>query len=616
MAADTLSDNKLVDKVEEWYLEAEDATGTEREIIKENFRFYCGGDGQWDDAVIAKLDAEGKPHLSINKCMPTVNLISGYQRKFREQIDVVPRVGGAKQLARAYTYISKHALDTCRPTGDFAMSEMFLMGLIGGKWWAKVGEERTRDPVYGDLSCRAVSSFDILEDPTFTGYSINQNDPEEYCRYVIESLYLTLDQILLLWPEGRERIESIGGTLAEMQPDTGAVLIGPAKTANYSSDYGDHAGRQSSRITGGSRILTRRYHVKRCWWKSWRRQTLLVHSETGETWDMTDKTGSARHFAAERPDFEVKSRVVPTLHRTEILDTMLLKHTDNPRHDSPNYPHVRFCPTFILGRQMGMIDNLKDAQRELNKRRSAFLHHLNQSANSGLMAEEDSLVDTDNWVNNLSKAGFIGYYVKGKDKPQSIHPAPMAKGQLVAATEGDKDFDRITNINDAVRGDAKQRESGEALKVRRDQGLMSGEPFFDNFRYTQLEFFELTLESVRQRDERGRGLYSDEELSYVLEENDLDPQLIEALASDYGRYAAQVTNKSANPTVRLAEFYEMLELLKLTPQLAQEADIEILRSSDNARVNELADKVEQKRKMAMQQIMRQQQQQQQMMGVA
>jgi hypothetical protein len=482
------------------------------------------------------------------------------------------------------------------------MSEMFLMGLIGGKWWAQIGEDRTRDPVYGDMRCKALSCYDVYEDPTYLGYSVNQTDPEEYCRYIITTHFLTLKQIQLIWPDAQEQINSIGEALSSMEPESGDVRIGPANSAGYSSDYGDHFGRQASRITGGSRILTRRYRVKRCWWRTWHLQTLLVNIPSGDAWDVTNKAGSVKQGVAMNPDLELVRRLVPTLHKTETLDTILLNHEDDPRKGSTNYPMVRFSPYWIFGKQVGMIDNIKDAQRELNKRRSALLHHLNQSATSGIMAEEDSLVDDQNWLNNLGKPGFVGMFRKGSQPPTTIVPAPISEGHLIAAKEGEQDFDRITNINDAVRGDAHAKESGEALKVRRDQGLLTGEPMFDNFNFSQLEFFELVLEAIRQRDDHGRGLYSDEELSYVLEDNDLDPQLVQAMGSDFGRYAAQVTNRSANPTVRLAEFYEMLDLLKLTPHLAQEADLELLRTSDNARVSELADKVEQKRQMALQQV--------------
>jgi len=96
-------DKDLVDKIEEWYLEADDVAQREQQRLKENFLMYMGGDGQWDEDTIVTLDQEGRPHLSINKCMSTVNTISGLQRKFRENMEVVPRVGGARQLARAYT---------------------------------------------------------------------------------------------------------------------------------------------------------------------------------------------------------------------------------------------------------------------------------------------------------------------------------------------------------------------------------------------------------------------------------------------------------------------------------------------------------------------------------
>lgn len=592
-------DKDLVDKIEEWYLEADDVAQREQQRLKENFLMYMGGDGQWDEDTIVTLDQEGRPHLSINKCMSTVNTISGLQRKFRENMEVVPRVGGARQLARAYTYMCRHALDTSRPKADFVLSEMFMMGAIGGKWWAGLGTDRTADPVYGDLRCLSLPYFKVLEDPTYMGYSINQNDPEDYCRYMFTIHYLTLPQILRLWPNAEERIRAGGGYLAEMEPSSGDVLIGPSNRSSYAADYDDHYSKTASRITGGSRHLTRRYRVKRCWWKTWERRYIVNHIPSGEQWDVTGKDkASAIAFTKSSPDFEFIPWLVPRLKRTEVLDTVLLSHKNDPRGESSNYPLVRFSPYWIFGTHggLGVIDNIKDAQRELNKRRSQFLHILNSSANSGILVEEDSLVEESNWKNNMSKPGFMGFYAKGADKPTFITPPELSQGHILAAKEGENDFEKNTNVNAGMRGDSPVGESGEAMKVRRDQGMLTGEPVFDNFRTSQQELYELTLEEIRRRDEHGRGLYSDEELSCVLEENELDPALAEAMAGDFGRYSTKVTSQSANPTVRMAEFYEMVDLLKLTPNLAVEADVDILRASDNARVNELADKIEQRRR--------------------
>ena len=67
------------------------------DIAKKCDQYYQGE--QWDYADVAALDAEGRPALTINTILPTVNTVLGEQSTRRADIQFKPRRGGDNETA-------------------------------------------------------------------------------------------------------------------------------------------------------------------------------------------------------------------------------------------------------------------------------------------------------------------------------------------------------------------------------------------------------------------------------------------------------------------------------------------------------------------------------------
>jgi len=583
----TLGLNSQIERLElarQFYGEASEALRAEHDRLRENFRFYCGGDGQWDADALATLDEEGRPHLTINKCMPTLNLLSGYQRKFRQAAEFKPRRGGNAQVAQVITRLCRHAMDTSRPKGDWALSEAFLMGAIGSKWWVGLDIDRSYDLVHGDVLPKSISCFDMLEDPLFRGYDVNQTDVYQHCRYVIQSRWLTGQQLRLLFPDKALELELYQGKLDEMKPSGGDVRLGTRTQSDAAGGDYDSAATVFER--GETRTV--RWRTRFCWHKRYIRQSYLVMPTMGKIWDMSHKRGEAQQLARSSGGrLEFYERLHPELHLIVTVGEgagIELEYKKNPLGRLRVYPFERFCPYWVDGMPLGIIDNIKDSQRELNKRRSQLLHHLNSTANSGfdipngsISEEEDRRLQSEG-----ASAGFNLHFDPKVGPPVRRTPAPLSEGHLRLGLLADDDIDKVTGLNDAIRGYGDRgKESGEALKTRRDQGLTVGEVVFDNFGATQLGFYETLGELVRYRDDKGRGLYSDEEIALICEEEQLsvDRELLHSM--HLGRYGIKVQTSQSTPTVRNQGFVQLMELLQGVPNLAAEVDpLEVLELSD------------------------------------
>ena len=100
----------ILTKIKEWHKESEDGNREWRTRGIESYDFYKGK--QWASDDVSKLDSEGRPHLTLNQIFPIINLVSGFERGNKMQIQVYPKRGGMQPFAEILTSLAKHAQDT------------------------------------------------------------------------------------------------------------------------------------------------------------------------------------------------------------------------------------------------------------------------------------------------------------------------------------------------------------------------------------------------------------------------------------------------------------------------------------------------------------------------
>ena len=71
------------------------------DLAKKCDAYYQGE--QWDSSDIAALDAEGRPALTINTILPTINTVLGEQVNRRADIRFKPRRGAEQETADTLT---------------------------------------------------------------------------------------------------------------------------------------------------------------------------------------------------------------------------------------------------------------------------------------------------------------------------------------------------------------------------------------------------------------------------------------------------------------------------------------------------------------------------------
>ena len=555
-------------KLKKFWEEAKRGSKVWRKDAIENYEFTCND--QWSAADRAILEEEEKPCLTFNHVLPIINLLSGMERQNRADIKVFPRKGGTRIIADAFTSLVKHSVDLCH--GDTEQSMQFVDGIISGKGWIKTDISFKNDKINGDLVMSRRSPFDIYDDPNADTYNLNES-----AKYIIECFWGDKEQIKLLYSKHAQDIENYKPQDEDLTVD-GKVMKKSDKEDRTPSDY--------------------KYRLKEVWWKSYKKQLYLidgvtmsfspVHETQREVVKvLMEKERRLAENQKRRPRYRTKEYVIEVLHVTTMLGDMILEDIEDPYHGMTLFPIQRFCPYWFDGIIFGVVEGLKDPQREINKRSSQMLHILNHTANTGWIVNESE----QNTIDLIEKEGsHPGVVVTWNQKePRKIEPNKFPEGLFILKQDDEASMKKISGLNPDILGQGDKRtDSGVAILRRQRQGATISEPVYDNFRLSQRIFGETIIEMIRHSN-----VYSPAEVAHIMQdEKGVDvEQLYKAMKSwAVGRYGYKVEVSPQMATMRMANLEILMNMANAG--LPIPVDI-IIENSDLPNKEEIAERVRQ-----------------------
>ena len=167
------------------------------ELAKKCDSFYRGD--QWSMEDIAALDQEGRPALTINTILPTVNTVLGEQSSRRADVKFKPRRGGDEELADTLTKVFMQVADNNKM--DWVEQQVFADGLIlDGRGYFDVRMDFS-DSVEGEVRITAKDPLDILIDPDAKEYD------SKTWNEIFETKWMTLDDIEEIY--GKDKAERL-----------------------------------------------------------------------------------------------------------------------------------------------------------------------------------------------------------------------------------------------------------------------------------------------------------------------------------------------------------------------------------------------------------------------
>jgi len=471
--------NKWVNKILDDFKRAREAKKDWVEVAKEDYEFALGK--QWDDNDVETLRKIGVHALTINKIQPNLFLVSGLQRQNRTDFKAFP-IGEEDSIpSEITTMLLKNVM--VRANGDLKVSEQFEDGAICGEGWLEVYLDYSESFLQGELKLKKIIPFNIFKDPESTEYDLS--DAEFLIKFTPN---LSIGQVKKLFPDKEKEISKIGEGKLDI-----AVTGQSAHIQKEDSPHMDDSRISSSNEDNPAIRAEKVYDLTEYYYREYVPKYYVLDKKLGTVKETDDEEEAQRYVdTTNQLNGEVVAAIVKRM-VAEIRCTALVGSVEVDDYVCPLYPRWRSFPfvpyyahritTPIDKKELmvqGIVRSLKDPQRELNKRRTQELRHINQSANSGWLVEKGAWVDKDKVEKFGSSPGINLEYNKGYQKPEKIIPTPISAGHHLLAEQSAEDMKDISGINADLLAMEDKTASGRAIMLRQQQGMVMIQRILDN----------------------------------------------------------------------------------------------------------------------------------------
>lgn len=468
------------------------------ETAKKCDAFYRGN--QWDPADVAILDDEGRPALTINTILPTINTVLGEQSTRRADVNFKPKGNGTQELADVLNKLYIHIADTNKL--DWLESTVFADGLIQDRGYFDVRIDFT-DHIQGEVRISTKDPLDILIDPDAKEY-----DPKTW-NEIFETKWMSLDEVEEQY--GQEAADKLrvaaeyGNTMGQDSVEYEETRYGDTYTGveyNQSSTTNPEENRQMRAV----RVIERQYYqLKEC--------TYYVDSVTGDMRQVPGNWGERKKKKfADEYGLEILTRLDRKVRWTVTADKVVL-HDDWSPYEC--FTIVPYFPYWRRGRPFGMVRNLISPQEQLNKISSQELHIVNTTANSGWIVETGSLngMTADDLEEHGAETGLVLEYNRGSSPPAKIPPNQIPTGLDRLGQKAATNIKTISGISDAMLGTDSPEVSGVAIQQKQNRGVLMIQVPLDNLQKTRQYLAEHVLRLIQ-------AYYTEERLIQITDETD------------------------------------------------------------------------------------------------
>lgn len=464
------------------------------ERAQKQSNFYLGE--QWSEKDAKTLNDEGRPALTMNAILSTVNTLQGELVQTQADIQYKPLRGGKESTATILNTIWREFYSR----NDIQNAEQMLAldGIIEdrGFWDVRVSFQ---DNILGDIVATVEDGTQVLIDN-----EARDRDPSTWSEVMI-SRWLTLDEIETTYGKDK-RIElessaTLYGSIGEDSLETtGTRTFGDGSSEFAASD-------DDTLNIRRARIIERQYYKLV-------RTKCLIDPQSGEIREIPS------HWAKERLDWYLTNGYQFTqmprrrVRVTVSCDRVLLSDDWSPYR---TFTVIPFFPYFRRGKPMGVVKNLISPQELLNKTTSQELHIVNSTANSGWVVEEDSLsnMTTDELAENGSKTGIVIEYRRSAgNAPEKIQPNSLPTGIDRISMKASGSIREISGVNAAMAGAVGAHEvSGVAVREQTQRGQVQAIPIEESLKWTRRLLALKVLELVQDFYTEGRIMHVRDPLS-------------------------------------------------------------------------------------------------------
>lgn len=566
-------DRGVLSHMETFYSEAITTMQAYWALADTNNRFYAGDQNVWTDIYGGVVPINRRRQFTFNHIRPTINMVSGHQRRNRKSIIAVPMENGDAKTADQFTKALMWINNTENVGHTF--SDAFHGGLISGMNLLQLWIDYRNDPVNGDIKVDNCAYNSFVIDPFFRKADLSD------CRAIWKRNYLSKKQCLSLLPDKEDDIigmmGSPGGRDSKFQylPE------------NYNFSF--------------KNLLT----YDEYYYADFRTQKMLVDTQTGETMEWRkDDAESLNRFLYQYPSVTLIEQEIPTVRMAIVVQGRVMY--DGPQPSGLDaYPFVPvYCYynpqlPYYDRRIQGMVSDLIDPAFLYNRRKIIELDILESQVNSGYIYKENALVNPADVFNLAGQGKGIAIKEEAQITDVIQIQAPQIPPSMMAISEIlGKEIAKISGVNEELLGTQSDSLSGFQSALRQSAGLTTLQGIFDQADLSLALMGRRQLELIQLNWTPGK-------MKKILEGEEPTPEFYN---KNFGKYNCAIEEGLNTTTQKQMMFAQLLELREKGVPIP---DSELMEACTLQNKTRIIEKMEQEKQQAMQMQQQQMQLQQQ-----
>ena len=493
-----LSKQKLLERVKTLFEEAVSSDSEWQKNAKESFEFRDGI--QWTDEEKTYLKSQKRPALTFNITKAHTDLIMGLNENQRKRFICVP-------VSKKYGFLCEilnNIIYWLYEANDWFDEEdhAFHSSIISGRGWIGIDfdiDPNSRDQIL--ITESNIPIFEVRRDPA------SRRDDLEDASYIIWDKWLSVEDFIIKYPKLKSKVRQAfaagqwpSTTLLDHSYDSDANWL--SDDLNDESDYEDEL---NVNFYNTKKRQLRVVHME--YWKNVEKYW-VKHPETGKYFCVEEDWNDFKdQYAKSFPeaDFIYEKRMQKEVWWMQFSGDEILYNAKSPL----NYDGFSVVPCFLYKDissrhpyHFGIVELIKDAQREVNKRWSQSLNFLNKQVQPGLFAEVGAFLNKDGAQESLYETGGIAWLNDGaiqqkKIQERKLPSFPSAVMQMEQFAQ--EIVRRITNISPDLLGQNDQRtEPGIVVQLRQQQGMVTLKPVFKAYDVMRKELFKRQVSIITQ----------------------------------------------------------------------------------------------------------------------
>lgn len=439
------------------------------------------GTGHWSTAEVLELSNRGQVPLVYNVTATAVNWLLGDQRRNPVDYKILARKkegsGHAEQKTQLMKYLAD--VDNMAITEGQAYSEQVKAGLS----WLETG---VRPEDEGEVVYQRHESWrNVLHDSAAQDWAL------EDARYIFRAKWIDLDRAAAMFPQRRHILYQASNKVLESQ------AYADDNMGDYAMDSLEMRGDGLTATLASMYPGRRRVRLYEGWYRRPKESKVIRGGEfSGEVY----APGTDRHEWALKDSknrAQVITKVMERVHVALFCDAGLLHHQLSPyRHNS-----MPFTPVWGYRRAAdmapyGLIRQVRDIQKDLNKRASKALWHATARR---VIVEAGAVDDLDDLRDEMMRPDAVIVHKKGTAPPVLESDLQYAAAQAELMQKDAEMIERTSGVSSENKGAAQSgAQSGRAIIALQDQGILTTNIFPENMRHARKVHGEKVLSNIEQ----------------------------------------------------------------------------------------------------------------------